>query len=174
MRRGLGLDAVEVMNPSSLTTVTTTPTAPGSAPVEAKSVFRDSIEEANRHKWIESQKAGYDLGESCIREWVAKHWQGYLRARWVEHLQGKCFWVELDRGDFGLLQREFHDCKPLLDSILDQLSAGKENLHVILWAIETNQPLDQVIRILEALDVNSVRLRHQFERPPSPVDETEG
>lgn len=131
--------------------------------VVARSLYSDSIEEANRHKWIESQKAGYDLGESCIREWVAKHWQGYLRARWVEHLQGKCFWVELDRGDFGLLQREFHDCKPLLNAILDQLAAGKENLHVILWAMETKQPIEQVLRILEALDINSIRLRHQFE-----------
>ncbi|MCS7022910.1 MAG: hypothetical protein NZ703_03845 [Gemmataceae bacterium] len=147
---------------SNSPTVTSTP-GNGIPGVVARSVFSDSLEEANKHKWIESQKAGYDLGESCIREWVAKHWQGYLRARWVEHLQGKCFWVELDRGDFGLLQREFHDCKPLLDAILDQLAAGKENLHVILWAMDTGQPIDQVLRILEALDINSIRLRHQFE-----------
>src|SRR3954447_10715022 len=94
--------------------------------VATKSVYDDCIEEENRHKWIESEKAGYDLGEGCIRQWVKKHWTGYLRARWVEHLQGKCFWVELDRGDFGLLQREFRDQAELLDQILDQLKAGKE------------------------------------------------
>ena len=99
-------------------------------------VAKQSLHEAARieedkHKWIESQKAGYDLGEGCIREWVKEHWTGYLRARWVEHLQGKCFWIELDSCDFGLLQSEFHDNKDLLNSILDQLKSGKENLNVI-------------------------------------------
>jgi hypothetical protein len=84
--------------------------------VVAKSVYKECIEEENRHKWIESEKAGYDLGEGCIQRWVSEHWSGYLRARWVEHLQGKCFWVELDRGDFGLLQREFQDQQDLLES----------------------------------------------------------
>ena len=128
-----------------------------------KSVHHDCIEEENKHKWIESEKAGYDLGEGCIRQWVKKHWTGYLRARWVEHLQGKCFWVELDRGDFGLLQREFKDQNGLLDAILDQLKAGKENLHIILWAIKNHIQTDPVHRILKALDVNSRRLVHRFD-----------
>jgi hypothetical protein len=129
----------------------------------AKSVYVECIEEENRHKWIESEKAGYDLGEGCIHGWVRKHWHGYLRARWVEHLQGKCFWVELDRGDFGLLQREFRDQKDLLDTILDQLKSGKENLHVILWALESRTPTEPVLNILKALDVNSSRLAHRFD-----------
>src|SRR5947208_16909220 len=82
---------------------------------QKKSVYTDCIEEENRHRWIESEKAGYDLGEPVVRRWVQDHWTGYLRAKWVEHLQGKCFWTELDRGDFGLLQREFQDCPTLLD-----------------------------------------------------------
>jgi hypothetical protein len=131
--------------------------------VTTKSVYTECIEEENRHKWIESEKAGYDLGEGSIQHWVRKHWTGYLRARWVEHLQGKCFWVELDRGDFGLLQREFHDQSELLDAILDQLKAGKENLHVILWAIESRLPTEPVQQILNALNVNSRRLSHRFD-----------
>lgn len=131
--------------------------------VATKSVYADCIDEENRYKWIESEKAGYDLGEGCIKQWVKKHWTGYLRARWVEHLQGKCFWVELDRGDFGLLQREFRDQQDLLDVILDQLKSGKENLHVILWALDTRTPTEPVRRILKALDVNSRRLVHRFE-----------
>jgi hypothetical protein len=122
-------------------------------PVAAKSVYTECIEEENKHKWIESEKAGYDLGEGCIQRWVEKHWMGYLRARWVEHLQGKCFWVELDRGDFDLL-----------DTILDQLKAGKENLLVLVWAISSRIPTDTVLQILKALDVNSRRLVHRFEQ----------
>ena len=102
--------------------------------MEKSSVYVDGEQEALRFKWIESEKAGCDLGEAAIRRWVQCHWWGYLRARWLEHLQGKRFWVELDRGDFGLLQRKFHDNTLLLDRILDRLKAGQENLDIICWA----------------------------------------
>lgn len=55
------------------------------------SVFIDSEQEAERHKWIESEKIGTDLGEGAIKQWVKTHWWGYLRARWLEHLQGTRF-----------------------------------------------------------------------------------
>jgi hypothetical protein len=142
------------------------PTLPDAAALLKKSVHRECIEEENKHKWIASEKAGYDLGESSVRQWVKEHWRGYLRARWVEHLQGKCFWIELDRGDFGLLQREFKTQRDLLDLILDQLAAGKENLDVLSWAIANDISTDAVHEILKALDVNSRRLAHRFECPP--------
>jgi len=130
---------------------------------EKQSVYRHCAQEVLRHKWIESQKVGYDLGEAAIKQWVQSHWTGYLRARWVEHLQGKCFWSELHQCDFGLLQRKFHDCQQLLDAILDQLKIGKENLDVIDWACDNHISTDSVIDILEALDVNSSRLQHRFD-----------
>lgn len=130
--------------------------------VEMCSVYVESEKEAERFKWIESEKAGYDLGEGAIRRWVKDHWSVYLRAKWLEHLQGRCFWIELDRGDFGLLEREFQDDQQLLDDILVRLKAGQENLDVIDWAYHTHIPLDPVLRILEALDVNSRRLAYRF------------
>jgi len=132
--------------------------------VPRMSVYDDCEREAARYKWIESEKAGCDLGEDAIRRWVRDHWTGYLRSRWLEHLQGKKFWVELDRGDFGLLQREFRDDVILLDRILDRLKSGQENLQVILWAIEWQLPIEPVLRILRALDINSRRLAHHFEK----------
>jgi hypothetical protein len=131
--------------------------------IERLSVYTDCEIEAQRYKWIESEKAGRDLGESAIRRWVKEHWWGYLRARWLEHLQGKRFWVELDRGDFGLLLREFHDNTLLLDRILDRLKEGQENLDIILWASQWGIPVDPVLKILEALDINSRRLAHRFD-----------
>lgn len=131
--------------------------------VEQCSVYLESAREAERHKWIESERAHRDLGESAIRQWVRDHWWGYLRARWVEHIQGIRFWVELDRGDFGLLQKEFKSDSVLLECILDRLKAGQENLDVIQWAIQWNMPMDTVVRILEALDINSRRLAHRFD-----------
>jgi hypothetical protein len=132
--------------------------------MERSSVYTDCEQEALRFKWIESEKAGHDLGEAAIKRWVQIHWWGYLRARWLEHLEGKKFWVELDRGDFGLLQREFQDQSLLLDRILDRLKAGQENLDIILWAQDWGLPVELVIDMLAALDINSRRLAHRFHR----------
>ncbi len=131
--------------------------------VKKSSVYTECEREIERYKWIESEKAGHDLGEAAVRRWVKEHWWGYLRARWLEHLQGKCFWVELDRGDFGLLQREFHDNTLLLDRILDRLKSGQENLDIIVWAMNWGLPIIPVLQILEALDINSRRLAHRFD-----------
>lgn len=131
-----------------------------------KSVYRRCYREILDHKWITSQKVGFDRGDAAVREWVQLHWTGFLRARWVEHLQGKQFWAELYQCDFGLLQRKFHDRQQLLNAILDQLKAGKENLDVLDWANSLRISIDPVIEILEALDVNSSRLQHVFDPEP--------
>jgi hypothetical protein len=138
---------------------------PGYCPphVTPLSIFVESKCEIDRHKWILSQQAGRDMGEEAVRDWIRTHWCVYLRSKWMEHLQGVCFWMELDQGDFGLLQREFPGDRGLLDTIVDKLKSGEENLDVLLWAIALQIPLDPVIQILEALDVNSRRLVHQFD-----------
>jgi hypothetical protein len=131
--------------------------------MDKRSVFADGAREALRYKWLESEKAGHDLGEYAISCWVQKHWWGYLRARWLEHLQGTRFWLELDNGDFGLLQRRFDDRPLLFDRILDRFKAGEENLDIIRWALDWGIPTEPVIEILEALDINSRRLVCQIE-----------
>jgi hypothetical protein len=125
------------------------------------SVHRLGEEEAQRHKWIESEKAGHDLGEVAIRGWIRHHWNGFLRQRWIEHLEGKTFWIELDQGDFGLLKRAFRD-STLIDPILTRLKRGEENLQVINWAIDDGIPMEEVLEILLALDVNSRRIECLF------------
>lgn len=132
------------------------------AGMEKVSVYAEGEQEALRYKWIESEKAGKDLGDSAIRRWVKEHWWGYLRARWIEHLQGRRFWVELDRNDFGLLQREFSKQPLLLDRILDRIKFGHENLDIICWAQDWNMPVTDVLTILEGLDINSRRLHCKF------------
>src|SRR4051812_35995292 len=134
------------------------PPAPTVArPSDRFSVHDSGAVEAQRHKWIESEKAGRDLGDGAIRCWVREHWNGFLRERWLEHLQGRTFWIELDHNDYGLLQRAFRD-SPLIDEILRQLKAGKENLDILNWAIDGKKPRDEVLEILEALDINSRRI----------------
>lgn len=128
-----------------------------------RSLYAEGQREIERHKWIESQKAGRDLGDHAVRHWVKKHWTDYLRARWIEHLEGSVFFTELGRSDFGILQRCFQEHTLLLDRIVDRLKAGQENLHIIQWAIHWNINCEQVIAILETLDVNSKRLAHGFD-----------
>jgi len=117
--------------------------------------------EAERHKWIESEKAGRDLGEWAIRCWVREHWNGFLRDRWLEHLQGRNFWIELDHDDFGLLQRAFQDSR-LINEIVTRLKAGRENLDILCWALDHHLPMEEVLEILESLDINSRRIECQL------------
>ncbi|MCI0642487.1 MAG: DUF4032 domain-containing protein [Gemmataceae bacterium] len=131
--------------------------------MEKCSVYADSRVEVEKHKWILSERAGYDMGEVAVRDWVKQHWDGYLRERWLEHLEGKRFWVELDCGDFGLFKQRFQDQQHLLDRILDRLKSGKENLDIILWALDFHICMHQVLDMLEALDINSRRLQHRFD-----------
>ena len=131
--------------------------------MEMCSVYVDCEYEALRHKWIESERAQRDLGEAAMKQWVREHWFPYLRARWAEHLQGVKFWKELDRGDFALLRRDFGEDQLLVDRIVDRLKAGKENLDIIQWAFRWNLPLEKVVRVLEALDVNRCRLNHRLD-----------
>ncbi len=128
-----------------------------------QSIRVDSQREIDSYKWIESEKAGYDLGDAAVRRWIKDHWHGYLRSRWLDHLQGRTFWAELDRDDFGLLQQKFQEQTQLLDHILQRLKACQENLHIFLWAHESNQPIEPILAILTAIDINSKRLAYQFE-----------
>lgn len=129
-----------------------------------QSVWDDCQREIDSFKWIESERAGRDLGEAAINRWIKEHWCGYLRAKWVEHLQGKNFWTELDSGDYGLMQRDFKEKALLLDRIFDRIVAGQENLHIIRWAQHWHIPKEDVLDILISLDINSKRLIHRFEK----------
>jgi hypothetical protein len=130
---------------------------------QKSSVYAECEREIQKYKWIASEQAGRDLGEAAVRRWVREHWCGYLRARWLEHLEGRQFWMELDRGDFGLLRRDFPGDPLLLDRILDRIKAGQENLDIIRWAHDWGVSTEPVIRILESLDMNSRRLAHKFD-----------
>ena len=126
------------------------------------SVHQDCVEEVLKFKWIASEQAGRDLGDEAVRTWIRRHWNGYLRDRWLEHLYGKRFWIELDLSDFGLLQRRFQD-SPFIHEIVEQLKERGENLSIILWALRENHPLDEIRRILTSLDINSRRVECKLE-----------
>ncbi|MCS7337970.1 MAG: DUF4032 domain-containing protein [Verrucomicrobiae bacterium] len=53
--------------------------------------FMAEREEILRHKWLESEKAGYDIGfERALVDWVLKHrakWKQSRRAAWLPNVQ---------------------------------------------------------------------------------------
>ena len=53
--------------------------------LKESSLFQEFIAERDeilRHKWIESEKAGYDIGfEKALLEWVIRHRSGWLERR---------------------------------------------------------------------------------------------
>jgi hypothetical protein len=129
-----------------------------------RSLQHCGLEEAHRFKWIESQKEGRDLGEPAILMWISEHWNGFLRHRWLEHLEGTTCWVEFRKEAFGLLRREFRD-STLLVPILERLKVLKENWDIIWWAVDLYDELQmkEIRAILAMLDVNSCRLRPDFD-----------
>ena len=129
--------------------------------METGSIADDCQREVLKHKWIESEKAGRDLGASAEDDWARQHWPRYWRTRWLEHMQGKRYWVELGQADFGVLRHQFHDQRLLLDRILDRVAAGMENLDIICWAQEWGLNVDHVLAILEALDLNRRRVAYK-------------
>lgn len=124
-----------------------------------RSIIEDCIREALVFKWIESQKAGYDLGEAAIKDWAKRHWKAYLRARRLEHLEGKVFWQELDCNDFGVLFNGFTEVVPLLSRMFEAVTSGQvrfENLDIINWAMDEGVPIAQVRTILLTIRINEL------------------
>ena len=53
--------------------------------LEKSALYREFLaerEEILRHKWIESQKAGYDIGfERALTDWIIKHRSKWRKSR---------------------------------------------------------------------------------------------
>jgi len=126
--------------------------------VNAPSLYEEGLREAERHKWIESQKRGMDMGESALREWYQRYWFKYCRYKVLEHLEGSRSWREFSADDFGLIENLLSEGDLLLDLILDRAYFGMENLDIICWAHTWGMPMHRVIEILEQLDLNRARL----------------
>ena len=51
--------------------------------------FQAERDEILRHKWIESEKAGYDIGfERALTDWIIKHRARWRKSRQTSHSEG--------------------------------------------------------------------------------------
>ena len=116
----------------------------------------------DRHKWIESEKLGRDVGDNAVQDWLDRCWKGWTRARLIEHLYGWRCWGAFGRDDFGLLTREtvdYHVSRVILEGVAEILAGGGENLDVINWALANGHSLDAIIWLLDHIDINAKRQR---------------
>lgn len=130
--------------------------------VVVHSLTAHALHAIERHKWIESERAGRDLGMSAVEDWLQRFWTGWARARLIEHLYGWRCWGAFDEDDYGLLHRssvEHHVPADILAHVAEILATGGENLDVINWALSRGHPLDGVLWLLDRIDINAKRHR---------------
>ena len=126
------------------------------------SLYQDGFHEAHRHKWIQSEKLGRDLGDAALHDWYGRYWSGYCRIKRIEHVIGDRCWQEFQDGPSQFLLDLYHSQDLLFGLILDRVSQGWENLDVIVWSIDWGLPMDRVQAILLELNINCARLEARF------------
>ena len=131
---------------------------PGRDAAPAMSLYERAYREAERHKWLESERNGYDVGDGAIRDWYSKQWPRFCRTCQLQHVAGRVRWDQFDPATFGTLHEAIARGDLLADRILDRIDAGWENLTILLWAREWGLPMKAVLTILERIDVNRARL----------------
>lgn len=101
-------------------------------------------------------RAGCALGDSY--ECCEPCWQAWVCARLMEHLRGERYWEELDRGDFGLLRKRWHENLELVTEVVGRVATGADNVAVLIWAVEAGKPFEDVAAVLRTLDINTRRI----------------
>jgi hypothetical protein len=123
-----------------------------------RSVYEQADQAAKEHKWIESEKAGRDLGEEAVRNWTRSHWLKFYRWRLVQHLRGEVYFREFHPCTFAVVNNQLKVPNDLLEAILNQVRDGGENLDIICWVHNRQLPAELIIEVLEAIDINRQRL----------------
>ena len=121
-------------------------------------VYEEAEQAIQEYKWIESEKAGRDLGVGAERDWVDCHWNRFCRSRLVQHLRGEAFFEEFGTECFGVFCERFEELKGLLNLVLDRVQEGAENLDLLRWGYQERLPHNQLVKVLIAADINGHRL----------------
>jgi hypothetical protein len=126
-------------------------------------VYEEADKAIQEHKWIESEKAGRDLGVNATREWIQSYWPTFYRSRLVQHLCGEAFFDEFDSACFGILSEQFGEVAGLLNVVLERIKEGAENLDLLRWSYqEEHVPHNQLLQVLIAANLNGHRLLPPF------------
>jgi hypothetical protein len=123
------------------------------------SVYDSAWQEAYRHKWIESEKHGRDLGQVAIHDWSRKHFKKFYRwCHWL-HLTGRQRFLEFASDNFGTVRDPQDDVG---SEVVRLFCNGHENLEIYCDAHGRGWPLERVFELLLSLDINNTRPRPPF------------
>lgn len=121
-------------------------------------VYDEAERAIQEYKWMESEKAGRDLGLDAEREWIEVHWRRFCRSRFVRHMRGETFFEEFGAECFGVVTGRFTELRQLLDDMLGMVQEGAENLDILRWARIQGISRHKVLEFLIAIDINGHRL----------------
>jgi len=121
-------------------------------------VYEEAERAIREHKWIESEKAGRDLGADAERDWVENYWRTFCRSRLVQHLRGEVFFDEFDNKCFGVFSERLEEVAELLNVVLERIKEGAENLDLLRWGCQEHVPHNQLLKVLIAANINGHRL----------------
>lgn len=83
--RRLTMESLRAMPEPEQKQATSEPTESKSPLLRKSSLYREYLaerEEILRHKWIESEKVGHDIGfERALLDWIVKHRAGWRKER---------------------------------------------------------------------------------------------
>jgi len=119
------------------------------------SVYDQAWQPDHRHKWIESERLGCDLGHAAVKDWSRRHFKcSYRWCHWL-HLTGRKWFQEF-------LASQFNSGMKLRDQIERQVIHcfwdGQENLAIFLSAHGCGWPIEWVRVVLSTLGINEARL----------------
>ncbi len=127
----------------------------GSSNGPVASVYDRAWQEAYRHKWIESEKHGRDMGDFAIHDWSRRHFKRFVRwCHWL-HLTGRQRFVEFQPKHFGTVSDPNDD---LESNVVRLFWDGQENLEIYCNAHGCGWSLERVFHLLLSLDINGARL----------------
>ena len=121
-------------------------------------VYEQAEQAIQEHRWLQSEKAGRDLGAEAEQEWIEVYWRRFCRSRFVQHVRGENYFEEFGQECFGAVAEGCAEFRHLLETMLDLVSQGAENLDLICWAEHQRLPKDRVLQVLTAMDINGHRL----------------
>lgn len=130
-----------------------------SARVEKHSIMYHAAADYAAKKHLDWERFSYDIEETASEDWKRRFWRLWFRVRWVEHLLGDRYWIEMGEQNFGVLRRGEPHNPMLVSRVADRLIAGWENLNIILWASDWGLDLEEVIAVLKKININDVRVR---------------
>lgn len=120
--------------------------------------------EAHNHKWLLSERFGYDVGQTALCDWARRYWRVFCRYRRLDHLYGRRRIREFDDHSFGRLQDPRVKNQPVIRFVLKHFTEdGWENLDFYREATEYGVNFGELFDALCLIDVNSARFDPPFQ-----------